>query len=93
MELGATLSDILVNIAANGLRVLKSGRITSAYLFANPAECPSLGLAGFGDIRPAIELNNRIKLSSNAGAELKVRHEYSAVPLSRVGVVKMSVST
>jgi hypothetical protein len=92
MELGATLSDILVNIAANGLRVLKSGRITSAYLFANPSECPSLGLAGFGDIRPAVELNNRIKLSSNAGAELKVRHEFAAVPLSRLGVVKMSVT-
>jgi hypothetical protein len=87
------LSDILLSVGTGRLQIIKSGRISSAYLFANPAECPSIGLAGFGEVRPSVELNNRIPLNSNAGLELKIRHEYAAVPLSRVGVVKMSLTS
>lgn len=84
------VSDILLSVGAGQLQVVKSGRISSGYIFANPVACPSIGLAGFLGVRPQLELNNRLRLESNDGLQLKVRHEYCPIPLSRVGIVKMT---
>jgi hypothetical protein len=84
-----TSSVELANLAARGIRILTSGRVTSGFIFADPARTPALGLAGFS-LTPTIDLNNR--RSAAYGLQLRVEHQFSVVPLSRRGIVKMTVS-
>jgi hypothetical protein len=85
-----TSSIELANLAARGIRILTSGRVTSGFIFADPARTPALGLAGFG-LTPTIDLNNR--RSAAYGLQMRVEHAFSVVPLSRRGVVRMSLSS
>jgi hypothetical protein len=85
-----TSSIELANLAARGIRILTSGRVTSGFILADPARTPALGLAGFGLI-PVIDLNNR--RSAAYGLQLRVEHQFSVVPLSRRGIVKMSITS
>jgi hypothetical protein len=87
---GVTGSVELANLAARGIRVMTSGRVQSGYVFADPARTPALGLSGFS-LTPTIDLNNR--RSAAYGLQMRVEHAFSVVPLSRRGVVKMSLSS
>jgi hypothetical protein len=80
----------LANLSARGIRVMVSGRVQSGYVFADPARTPALGLAGFS-LTPTIDLNN--KRSAAYGLQMRVEHAFSVVPLSRRGIVKMSLTS
>lgn len=80
----------LSNLSARGIRILTSGRVSSGFVFADPARTPALGLAGFS-LTPTIDLNNR--RSAAYGLQMRVEHAFSVVPLSRRGIVKMSLSS
>lgn len=84
------LADVLLSYQTTPIRVIRSGRVTSGYLFADPARTPAIGLSGF-DLTPTIDINN--KRSAAYGLQMRVEHAFSVVPLSRRGVVKMSISS
>lgn len=85
------VSDILLNIGK--LTVIKTGRVTAGYLFANPAAHPALLLAGLNqNVQPSVEVNMKPKLSLDVGLELRVLHSFAPVAVSRLGIVRMSVS-
>lgn len=85
-----TSSNELANLAARGIRILTSGRVTSGFIFADPNRTPALGLSGFS-LTPSIDLNN--KRSAAYGLQMRVEHQFSVVPLSRRGIVKMTISS
>lgn len=92
-HIGDTISDILLNLANGGLRVIKSGRVTSGYLFSAPEVYPSVVLAGLTpNLQPVIDTNPRPKMNLDVGLEVRVLHSFAAVPVSRIGVVKMTKS-
>lgn len=85
------ITDILLNITR--LTVIKTGRVTSGYLFANPAAHPAVVLAGLSqDVMPTIETNTKPDMSLDVGLELRISHSFGVVPVSRLGIVKMSVN-
>ena len=82
--------DILMNLGK--MTVIKTGRVTSGYLFANPAAHPAVVLAGLSqDVMPTIETNTKPDMSLDVGLELRISHSFGVVPVSRLGIVKMSV--
>ena len=80
----------IANLAARGVRVLVSPHVTSAYLLADPAEAPTVGLFVFGTGTPRVEINP--KRSARYGVQLSVEHAFDVQAVSRVGVVKMTVT-
>lgn len=90
------ISDSLVDLALNlgRLTIIRTGRVQSAYMFANPAAHPAVVLAGLDTgVMPELETNTRPKLALDVGLELRVLHSFAAIPVSRLGVVKMSVAS
>jgi hypothetical protein len=88
------LSDILLNIGR--LTVIKSGAVSSAYLFASPAEFPAVGLLALnagGIPELAVQPRPRSGFISDMESLTKVSHPVAVMPLSRRGVVKMSVES
>lgn len=77
--------------AAN-LTVTRSPHLANAYLFASPSACPAVGLATLSE-RPVLESNPRPPANVDVGMQVKVSHDFAAVPLSRVGVVRMTVTS
>ena len=74
-----------------GLNIIKTGRVSSAYLFADPARTPAVALVGLDPVMaPTIEINPRP--SARYGRQLSVEHKFSVLPLSRRGIVKISVT-
>ena len=72
-----------------GLNIIKTGRVSSAYLFADPARTPAVALVGLDPtMTPNIEINPRP--SARFGRQLSVEHKFSVLPLSRRGIVKIS---
>ena len=72
-----------------GLKIIKTGRVQSAYIFADPARTPAISLVGLDPVMaPTIEINPRP--SARYGRQLSVEHKFSVLPLSRRGVVKIS---
>ena len=72
-----------------GLKIIKTGRVSSAYLFADPARTPAVALVGLDPVMaPTIEINPRP--SARCGRQLSVEHKFSVLPLSRRGIVKIS---
>jgi hypothetical protein len=86
-----SLSLEIANLASRGVRVLASPHVTSAFLLADPNEAPSLALFVFGDGRPRIEINP--KRSPRFGAQLSVEHSFDVKAVSRIGVVRMSITS
>jgi hypothetical protein len=81
---GSVLEDM------KSLKIIKTGRVSKAYLFADPTRAPAIGLAGFGDMIPTIDTNPRP--SRQYGLQLRAEHQFSVLPLSRKGVVRISVA-
>jgi hypothetical protein len=93
MQIGDTITDILLNVANGGLRIIKTGRVSTGYLIADPRQLPVIVLAGLSsDVRPTIEANNKPKLNLDTGLELRCLHDFGVVPVSRSGIVRMVVS-
>ena len=89
------ISDSLVDLALHlgKLTIIRTGRVQSGYLFANPAAHPALVLAGLNaDLQPELTVNTKPKMNLDIGLELRVLHDFAAIPVSRLGVVKMSVT-
>lgn len=87
------LADILLNVGR--LTVIKSGSVSSGYLFASPAECPAYGLLAFQpDGVPEIRVQRRPRSGFITDMELmlKANHPIAPLPLSRRGVVKIEVT-
>lgn len=83
---GSVLQELL------GLTIIKTARVQSAYLFADPERTPVIALVGLDPtMTPNIEINPRP--SARFGRQLSVEHKYAALPLSRRGVVKISVGS
>lgn len=86
-----TLSDrTFVNLADQGIGVITSNQVTQGYLMADPAVAPALGLIGFGDLTPQVDLNP--KPSARYGLQMRVEHSFAVAPLSRYGIVKLMVA-
>lgn len=89
------ISDSLVDLALHlgKLTIIRTGRVTSGYLFANPAAHPAVVLAGLSeDVMPQVETNTTPRMSLDVGLELRISHSFGVVPVSRLGIVKMSVT-
>lgn len=81
----------IANLASRGVRVLVSPHVTSAYLLADPAEAPTVGLFVFGTGTPRVEINP--KRSARYGVQLSVEHSFDVQAVSRVGVVKLTLAS
>ena len=89
------ISDSLVDLALHlgKLTIIRTGRVQSGYLFANPAAHPAIVLAGLNnDLQPELTVNTKPKMNLDIGLELRVLHDFAAIPVSRLGIVKMSVT-
>ena len=86
------LSDVLADMALTRptITVMKSPHITSAFLLADPAMTPAVGLLTLND-QPMLT-SGKPPLKSDMGLLLKVEHAFRAVPLSRRGIVKITKS-
>ena len=88
---GNIVSDLILNLTR--LTVIKTGRVKSGYLFAAPAAHPAVVLAGLSqDVMPQVEVNTTPRMSLDVGLELRISHSFGVVPVSRLGIVKMSLS-
>ena len=88
------ISDILLQIGR--LTVIKSGAVTSGYLFASPSECPALGLLALqANAVPEVLVQRRPKSGflTDTEALFRVTHPMAVMPLSRLGVVKIEVAS
>ena len=75
-----------------GLPIIKTARVESAYIFADPARTPAVALVGLDPVMaPTIEINPR--RSARFCRQLSVEHKFSVLPLSRRGIVKISVGS
>lgn len=73
--------------------ILRSASLTAGYAFADPAFVPSVALVGLRPgVMPEIMMSNKNRhtFARELFAIAKARHEFAIVPLSRVGVVKMT---
>lgn len=87
------LADVLVGMGRGSLQVFRSGRVTAGYLFADPAVAPAVGLAGFDEVLPLLDTRRGPSGSAaDSGLEIRVRHDYGTAPLSRRGIVKMTIT-
>jgi hypothetical protein len=88
-------TDMIHDLVLQKLAVITSPRVTSAYLFADPAQCPAVGLLALapGGV-PEIRIQQRPKSGflTDTAALAKVTHAIAPLPLSRRGVVKIEVS-
>lgn len=84
------LSDTLVDLALTRptVTVLKSPHISSAYLLADPARTPTIGLLTLTDA-PSLS-TAKGKMNTDVAMQMKVEHVFRAVALSRYGIVKIS---
>ena len=92
IQAAEVLTDILLNVGR--LTVIKSGAVSSAYLFANPAEFPAVALLALnagGIPELAVQPRPRSGFLSDMESLTRVTHPVAALPLSRLGVVKMTV--
>ena len=83
------LSDTLVDLALvrPPITVMKSPHITAAYLIADPARNPCVGLLGMGET-PVLS-TGKPPLKSDAALQLKIEHSFRSVALSRYGIVRI----
>lgn len=85
-----TLSDrTFINLIDQGVKIVTSNQVTSGYLMADPAVAPALGLIGF-DLTPTVAINP--KNSARYGLQMSVQHSFAVAPLSRRGIVKLTVA-
>jgi hypothetical protein len=61
-------------------------------LLADPAVQPVVGIMAMGTGMPAIELDNSARKNFE-GLSLKVSHSYRELALSRVGAIKMTITS
>lgn len=87
----STLGLEITNLASRGVRVITSPYVTDGYLMADPMQAPVVGLFVFGAGIPDVQLNP--KRSSRWGIQLSVVHSVDAAALSRVGAVKLSITS
>jgi hypothetical protein len=87
----STLGLEITNLASRGVRVIVSPYVTDGYLLADPTQAPVVGLFAFGEGVPDVQLNP--KRSSRFGIQLSVVHSFGVTALSRIGVVKMSITS
>jgi hypothetical protein len=87
----STLGLEITNLASRGVRVITSPYVSDAYLMADPNQAPVIGLFAFGEGVPDVQLNP--KRSSRFGIQLSVVHSFGVTALSRIGVVKMSITS
>lgn len=86
-----TLSDrTFANLSDQGIKIIISNQVTSGFLMADPTVAPSLGLIGFGTMTPQVDLNP--KPSARYGLQMRVEHNLAVAPLSRRGIVKLTVA-
>ena len=89
------ISDSLVDLALHlgRLTIIRTGRVQSGYLFAAPSAHPAVVLAGLSeDVMPQVETNTTPRMSLDVGLELRISHSFGVVPVSRLGIVKMSLT-
>ena len=94
IQAGEVITDILLSL--NNLVVIKSGAVSSGYLFANPGEFPALALLHLQtDGLPEVRVQRRPRAGFITDMELltTASHPVAILPLSRLGVVKMSVES
>jgi hypothetical protein len=87
----STLGLEITNLASRGVKVITSPYVTDAYLLADPMQAPVVGLFAFSDGVPDVQLNP--KRSSRFGIQLSVVHSFDAAALTRIGAVKMSLTS
>jgi hypothetical protein len=86
-----TLSDrTFANLIDQGIKIVTSNQVSHGYLMADPAVAPALGLIGFGDLTPQVDINP--KPSARYGLQMRVEHSFAVAPLSRRGIVKLTVA-
>jgi hypothetical protein len=86
-----TLSDrTFANLIDQGVKIVTSNQVSHGFLMADPAVAPALGLIGFGDLTPQVDLNP--KPSARYGLQMRVEHNFAVAALSRRGIVKLSVA-
>ena len=78
------------NLIDQGIKIVTSNQVTSGFLMADPTVAPSLGLIGFGSMTPQVDLNP--KPSARYGLQTRVEHNFAVAPLSRRGIVKLTVA-
>jgi phage major head subunit gpT-like protein len=84
------ISDLILNVGR--LQVIKSAHVTSGYLLADPAIQPVIGIMAMANAQPAIELDNSARKNFE-GMSIKVSHSYKELALSRVGAIKMTITS
>lgn len=86
------VTDLFSDMLIEPPIVIISPWVTSAYIVAGPT-CPSVGLVGLGgNLTPSLQVNGKMRLEDDLGLQIKVTHDVATVPISRCGIVKLTVT-
>lgn len=87
-----SVTDLFSDMLLQPPTVIISPWVTSAYLVAGDT-CPSVGLVGLGgNLTPSLAVNGKMKLEDDLGLQVKVTHDVAVIPVSRCGIVRMTVT-
>lgn len=86
-------TDLTHDLLLQPLEIITVPGLTNAYFIADPAAFPVIALIGLTEqITPLLETNGKISMVRDTGLELKATHDYGFVPLTRRGIVRLTVT-